>query len=90
MSKKVYRGRKKKAGLAIPVWIKRWFAGEISFCYHAHTFPYAGHLDEYWQAWIELHPDSTMPEGLERMMVRAKNHREFIKKQGALNDGDSG
>ncbi|MBN1903727.1 MAG: hypothetical protein JW927_01385 [Deltaproteobacteria bacterium] len=81
LSKKVYRNRKPKAGsVAINPWIKKWFAGEIKFTFHAYSFPYAAHLDEYWEAWIELHPDATMPEGLESLMKSAKIHREFIEK----------
>jgi hypothetical protein len=83
LSKKVYRNRKPKAGeVVIPKWIRKWFAKEIDFTFHAYTHPFTRYIDQYWSAWVELHPEAKIEDykNLNLLVESAPKHREFIEK----------
>lgn len=85
-SKKTYRKRRITSANSIPKWIKKWFEGEINFCFHAFSYPFTAHMDEYWVAWKELHPeaDITKYKRLEQLVSEAPGRRKFL--EGKRND----
>jgi hypothetical protein len=63
-----FRKRRTTTLTGIPKNIKEWFAGERRFTFYAYTPPYAAHLAEYWEAWVQEHPGAVKPDGLENII----------------------
>ena len=80
-SKGTYRQRRKTTTSGIPKPIKEWFAGERRFTFYAHTWPYIGRLEAWWDAWLEEKTDSVMPQALPGLIKSAKATLRFMERK---------
>lgn len=67
-----YRKRRTTTLNKIPRNIQQWFAGERRFTFYAYTHPHRQHLQDYWDAFLEEHPDAVKPAGLDNAIATGR------------------